>query len=695
MPEMTVDDALQLAARLGQMGQSAQAVEICQQILRSLPSLADDPNQPAHLCNLGVMLTQLGRSEQAIELFQRALSAWPGHLGICNNLAIALRARGRHDEAISAYRQVLAQNPAYAEARNNLANALEERGQLDEAIAEYRVALDSKPDYADAWRNLGRALAKLNKLDEAIEAFGRALALRADFAEAHAGLGAALLAKGLWEEAIAPSREALRLKPDDPEKFYSLGTVLLTNEQMDEAITVFRRALELRPDYVEALSNLAMVLKDTGQLARAVACDEQALAIDPERSIIASNRLYTLHFHPDYDGPGTLREHVKWNEKYAKGLGENIAAYENDRSLDRKIRIGYVSADFRQHPVGLAIEPLLAHHDRAKFHVSCFYNSIFEDGVTARIRANAHQWHGVAGLTDEQLGWLIRDQKIDILVDLSLHMAGNRMLVFARKPAPVQVTYLGYPGTTGLNTIDYRLSDPFLDSPGTDESYTEKTIRLPRTYLCWRWNGTDEPVESLPALSKGFITFGSLNNFCKVTPRVLATWGKLMALVPDSRLILRCPSGETARRVRETMTNFGIRPERLELVGRLPWDQYVQLYNRQDIGLDPFPYPGHTTSLDGLWMGVPIVTLAGKTAASRGGVSILQNLGLGELIASDAEQYVEIARQLSSDLPRLSRIRASLRDRVGQSPLMDEERFARDVESAYRLMWQSWCAAQK
>ena len=443
---------------------------------------------------------------------------------------------------------------------------------------------------------------------------------------------------------------------------------------------------------VPTCNNLAAALKDTGQLDEAIQSFDQAIATEPANAAIASNRLFVLHFHPAYEAADLLKEHLYWNEKHARPLAETIRPHANDRSPDRRLKIGYVSGDFRQHPVGQAIEPLIDNHDREKFEVFCFSNSSAEDAVTKRISAAADHWEVVAGWTDEKVADTIRERGIDILVDLSLHMGLNRMLTFARKPAPVQVTYLGYPGTTGLSTMDYRISDPWLDPPGTDDFYTEKTIRLPRTYLCWRWNGDQEPLDDPPVVHRRQITFGSLNNFCKVTPEVLHTWGELLANVPGSRLIVRAPAGETGRRIRGIMSGYGVADDRIVLTNRLPWDEYVRLCRQLDISLDPFPYPGHTTSLDALWMGVPVVTLSGRTAASRGGASILQNLGLPELIANNERQYIEIAANLAADVPRLKELRKTLRDRIRNSALMDEKTFARDIESAYRRIWQDYCA---
>jgi predicted O-linked N-acetylglucosamine transferase (SPINDLY family) len=314
------------------------------------------------------------------------------------------------------------------------------------------------------------------------------------------------------------------------------------------------------------------------------------------------------------------------------------------------------------------------------------------DAFTEQIRGQADVWRSLPGLNDEQVDDLIRRDSIDILVDLALHMAGNRLLVFARKPAPVQVTFAGYPGTTGLSTMDYRLTDPYLDPPGCDESmYSEESVRLPDSFWCYDPFTTEPPVNPLPALSEGCPTFGCLNNFCKVNDRVLMLWARVLASVDRSHLVVLAPAGAYRRRVAEMFRQRGIAGERITFVPKQAHTEYLRQYHQIDIGLDTFPYNGHTTSLDSLWMGVPVVTLAGITAVSRAGVCQLQNLGLPELIAEDPDQYVQIAVNLAADLERLGNLRSSLRDRLAHSPLMNAPRFTRHIEAAYRSVWQRWC----
>ncbi|MGA3066890.1 MAG: tetratricopeptide repeat protein [Tepidisphaeraceae bacterium] len=628
--------------------------------------LAQDPNHAEALGQLGYLFFQTGRNDEAIAFLSRALDLKPASATFQNNLGLALFAAGNVDDAIAAYRQGIALRPDLAEIHNNLADALLARNQPADAVTEFELARVLRPDMPE---------------------------IKNALAHAQTNLGVHLHAQQRLDEAIAAHQKAVELRPDFPLALFNLGAALRAAGRLDDAIVAYRKCLALQPKYPAALNNLANALRDIGQLDAALVAYDQAItaAAGTDYDAPESNRLYTLYFHPDYDAPAILKEHQQWNRRRAAALGSAIAPHRNDRSPDRKIRIGYVSADFRDHPVGLALEPLLENHDHRQFEIVCFTNSEIEDAVTHRLRSCADHWLSIHSLTDRAAADLVRNEKIDVLIDLSLHMAHNRLLLFAQKPAPIQVTYLGYPGTTGLTTIDYRLSDAHLDPPGSDAAYTERTIRLPSTYICWRWSGADEPLSAPPAAKNGYITFGSLNTFCKVTKPTLETWGKLMSQVKGSRLILRAPPGLAAEWVRESLSRHGISPDRVEITGRMPWDQYVKLCQTQDIGLDPFPYPGHTTSLDSLWLGVPIITLRGNTAVARGGASILSNLNLSELIAGTPEQYIQIAQNLAGDLSRLADLRVGLRRRILQSPIADAPRFARDVEAAYRRMWHEWC----
>ena len=572
-------------------------------------------------------------------------------------LALSHFQSGRREDAESALREILQRQPDHSDALHLAGVLAYQSGQNGEAVELIKRAVAANPGNAEYWNNLGLVLAAQGELDGGIAALQKAVQLRPDFARGHNNLGSLYAEKRQWDQAIAS----------------------------------FRLAVAIDPQYAEAESNFASALKETGDLDQAIARYQHAASLkgDPK---IASNLVYLLYFHPDY-GPGQIAEaHREWNRAFALPLAQLIAAHKNDPSPDRKLRVGYVSPDFRQHAVGRFIAPLLENHDHGQIEVYCYADVRSPDELTEHLRKCADVWRDTTGMSDEQLAELVRTDRVDVLVDLVMHMEGGRPLVFARKPAPVQMTYLAYAGTTGLSTIDYRLSDPYLDPPdNTDDShYSEKTLRL-RSYWCYQAPPEAPPVVPPPSESVGHVTFGCLNAFSKVTGPALDTWARILSRVPESRLILHSGEGAHRQRVLDRFRIASISPARIEFVTRMPADIYFAEYNRIDIALDPFPYPGGTTTCDGLWMGVPVVTLAGATAVSRAGVSILSTIGLPELIARSTDEYVSITSHLSADPARRASLRSTLRARMQSSPLMDASAFAKDFEQVIRRAWRDWC----
>jgi predicted O-linked N-acetylglucosamine transferase (SPINDLY family) len=565
-------------------------------------------------------------------------------------------------------------------------------GRLDLAEEIYRRILAVEPDLAPAHSDLGCILQRQGQLDAAIASYQRALQLAPHLAHAHNNLGEAYRVQGDLRQAETCFRRALALTPDSAVVHGNLGTVLHRRGNLDEAVACYRRGLAIAPGDPANHANLANALKDQGQLAEALAEYRQALALDPAFAAAHSDLLYTMLLAPEFDARAIYEEHRRWNRLHAEPLRRFLRPHANDRSPDRRLRVGYVSPDFGDNPVGRFLLPLLETHDRRAVEVFCYNSNPASDAIGKRCHAAADAWRDVFPLTDEQLAQAVREDQIDILVDLTLHAANSRLLVFARKPAPVQVTYLAYCGTSGLDTIDYRITDPYLDPPGGEPFYSEQPVCLPETYWCYRPLDIVPPVGDLPALTAGHTTFGCLNNFCKVSAPALDLWARLLAAVPASHLLLHAYPGSHCDRVRQGLARHGVAPERVAFVDFLPTDQYFQLYQRIDVALDPFPYGGGTTSCDALWMGVPLVTLIGRTGVGRGGLSILSNLGLAELAAPNPEQYLQIAARLATDRSRLADLRATLRERMQHSPLMNAPRFAHHLETAYRHIWHQWCA---
>ena len=560
-------------------------------------------------------------------------------------------------------------------------------GRLPEAEALLRQILAHDPDHAPALQMLGLIAHQSGHTAPAIELIRRAIALTPDNAEYFNNLALVLASTGEVDQAIDLLGHCLTMRPNFPQGHNNLGTLYSDKLQWDQAIASFRAALSCRPEYAEAECNLGNAMKSTGRIEEAIAHYRNAVRLRPNDSRFASNLLYLMHFHPESTPRQLFDAHAQWNRDFARPLAAKAAPHENDRAPDRPLRIGYVSPDYRRHPVGLFVAPLLAHHDRHQFEIHCFSDVRAADDMTQRLRSGADVWHETPGVPDEELAALIRRHRIDILVDLTMHMEGNRLLVFARKPAPVQVTYLAYCGTTGLDAIDYRFTDLQFDPPDVDQSvYSEKSVRL-NSYWCYEGPTSPYPVGPLPADANGYVTFGCLNNFSKVTPATLAAWRRILDAVPNARLVLHCGEGSHRQDVETALAA----PGRIDFVSRLNVDDYFGQWNRTDIALDPFPYPGGTTSCDALWMGVPVVSQSGQTAVSRAGRSILTALGLPELLSQTVEGYIDIAHKLATDRPRLRALRQSLRQRMESSPLMDARSFTKDIESAYRRMWQDWC----
>jgi protein O-GlcNAc transferase len=614
-------------------------------------------------------------------------------------LAVRNHQAGRVPEAEALYRQVLAvrNDPNVL---NNLGNALAELKKFDEAAAVFRQALAMRPDFAEASYNLGSVLQEAGKVEEAIGAYQQALKLRPDLAEAHINLGNLLGDRERYGEAVEHYNRALATSPNSDSAFYNLGNALQKLGRLDEAVAAYQRAIVLKPDFMLAYNFLGNALRVMGRLDEAIAVSRRAIEIDPAAFGTHSKLVYMLLFHPDYDAKTVYREHEAWDRMHAEPLRQNVLPHENDRDPDRRLRIGFVSPDFMEHPVGRFILPFLANHSRGDFEIVCYSDVRAPDELTAQIRGHVDLWRDVFDVCDEKLAEQIRADRVDILVDLAVHSRGHRLRAFARKPAPLQMTYLGYCGTTGVKTIDYRLSDAYLDPPSTssgqapasDESlYCEKTICLSACYWCYQARPEAPAVAAPPAASRGYITFGCLNEFSKVSKPALACWGEILKRTPGSKLIMLAPEGSPRWRVREEFSRHGVTADRIEFMVRYRMEKYLDMYNGIDICLDPFPYTGGTTTCDALWMGVPVVSLAGQMATARGGLTILSHIGLAELAASTRERYVEIAAELARDLPRLAELRSGMRERMLHSALMDSQGFARDVEAKFREIWRRHC----
>ena len=679
---------------------------------------------------LGRLLLSQSKAEAAAEAFKAALKARPDYPEAHNNLGVALAQQEQPDAAAECYRAALRLKPDYAAAHNNLGNAYLVHGQLAEAEASYRTALRCDRRYVEAHNNLGLVLLEQGRYKEAELSIREALRLRPDFAGALNNLGSALQHQEELEEAVACLQEALRLQPGLGEAHINLALILGDTDQLAGAVEYYEKKLKFNPDSVEAHfriglglqaqrklrearkhfeailkirpnapdahANIGNIALREGNLDEALASFREAALSAPPFAGAHFNYFFCLNYSDGYEPGEIFAEHTRWARAHADPLRQEAEPLRNSRRHDRKLRVGYVSPDFRAHSVAYFVEPVIRRHDRDKFEVFCYSNLIQPDQVTERIRAQADAWRDIHLKTARQVCEQIRKDEIDILVDLAGHTGRNRLMVFAHKPAPIQVTYVGYPNTTGLAAMDYRITDAYADPPGLTEQYhTETLVRLPHSFLAYAPPADSPEVAALPVLRKGHITFGSFNNAAKIIPSVIALWSKILHAVPDSRLMLKhfaFHSAEAGERFKGLFAQNGIGADRIDLLDFVPTvSSHLELYHEIDIALDPFPYNGTTTTCEALWMGVPVVTLAGRIHAGRVGVSLLSNAGLAELIADGEASYMQIAVRLASAPEQLARLRESLRERLRNSPLTDAAALTRALEMEYASMWRKWC----
>ncbi|MEJ6002317.1 O-linked N-acetylglucosamine transferase, SPINDLY family protein [Paucibacter soli] len=692
------------------------------------------------LCKaLGVALQAQGK--EAIETLRRARTLLPDDAELPSNLGNLLSQQGLHKEALACYRDALALRPDFAEAHGNLGLALMRAGRLDDALPCLQRALQLKPGFVEAHCNLGLVLQRLGRLDEALQAFERALALKPDFAAAQAlldkalfdaahalaaqgqtqaaiaryqrllqrqpghlpalcNLGLLLQGLGRFAEAAALYRRGLELDPAATELLNNLGNTLKAQGLVDEALPLYRRAIAARPSDTLAHANLAAALRELGDFDGAAHGYQRILALQPEQHWAHSDLLF-LRCHREPESPAATRAAAARYGATLASLAPARAHWPNAAEPARCLRVGLVSADLREHPVGYFLQSLLtalAAQAGDQLSLIAYANNAQHDGLSAALKASAAGWRQVQDLSDAQLAAQIEADGIDILVDLSGHTAGNRLPAFARKPAPLQLSWLGYCASTGVAAIDHVLCDPWIAPPGMEAAFTEGLWRLPESFLCFTPPTLPLPVAPLPAATRGQLTFGCFNKFNKLNDAVLRLWAELLAALPGSRLYLKNAQldvASTRAGLQARLAALGIPAERLWLEGASPRTDYLRCYADVDIALDPFPYPGGTTSMEALWMGVPVLTLAGSTPLARQGVSIMQNLQLPDWVAADRADYLTLAQRHAADLQTLAALRQGLRARLLRSPLCDAPRFATHFEAALRQLWRQWCEQKR
>jgi protein O-GlcNAc transferase len=576
--------------------------------------------------------------------------------------AFGLYHKGNLQQSEIIFKQVLQQQPYNFNVLFILGILCYERLDLEQAMVYFERSLQIKPNNADTYYCLGNIFLIQNNFKEALYSYNKAVAINPDHADAISYKGLALQMQGNNEEALESYYLSLQINPNSDETYNNLGNLLIGLGHFDEAETCFRRAMQ----------------------------------INPLSSMHYSNLLLAMLYNSRYDARTIFSEHLKFAQQFEKPLLTKNSPHISCKTFSYKLKLGYVSPDFKKHSVAYFIEPILAAHNRECFEIYCYSILLAEDEATKRLHGYADHWRNITAMSDEEAAELIRNDGIDILIDLAGHTGRNRILLFAYKPAPVQVSWIGYPATTGLSTMDYKIVDKHTDPLGmTERFYTEKLVYMPESFLCYLPEKGSPEVGSLPALSSGHITFGSFNNFTKVSPGVIELWAKIMKTIPYSKLIMKAKSlADKSNReyVLDIFTRNGIGAEQIEL---LSWESsirdHLDTYNRIDIGLDTFPYNGVTTTCEAMCMGVPVITLEGNTHASRVGVSLLSNVGLTQFIAKTPEEYLGIAVNLAKNIAYLQSLRERLRDMMTHSPLTDSKRFIVNLEMRYRTMWDNWC----
>lgn len=575
--------------------------------------------------------------------------------------------------------------------------ALFNAGRYKELESRARQLSLQYPESGFVWKVLGTALLLQGQQADGIAPLQKAVALMPGDVEAHSNLGNLLRDCDRLEEAAASYRRATELKPDYAAAHFNLGITLRDLGRLNEAVDSYRRAIGLQPGFAEAHNNLGNALKDLGRLDDALDAYKQALAAKPDYVEACGNALFARNYLPG-SSPEAMLADARTYGSLVANRAQPFTDWPNDRSADRTLRIGLVSGDLVTHPVGFFLEgalKALAQQQPSRIEIHAYANNPIEDAVTQRIKAVCTGWCAVAGMSDEALAQRIRSDAIDILIDLSGHTGLNRLPMFAWKPAPVQVSWLGYMSTTGVAAIDWLLADPWTLPPSEDHHFTEQIWRLPETRLCFTPPDADLAVSPLPAQTQGHVTFGCFNNLTKVNDEVVRAWVQVLQAVPGSVLLLKADQLNDpveCQRMLDRFAEQGIEARRLQLQGRSPRADYLAAYHQIDIALDPFPYTGGTTSAESLWMGVPVLTLAGERMIARQGVGLMMNAGLPDWVASDLDDYVTKAAAHAADLPSLASLRAGLRQQVLTSPLFDAARFAHHFEAAMHGMWQHWIA---
>nr|GLL46184.1 probable UDP-N-acetylglucosamine--peptide N-acetylglucosaminyltransferase SPINDLY [Ipomoea trifida] len=664
----------------------------------------DQHYAPAYY-NLGVIYSEMMQYDLALRCYEKAALERPMYAEAYCNMGVIYKNRGDLESAIACYERCLAVSPNFEIAKNNMAIALTDfgtkvklEGDIDQGVAYYKKALYYNWHYADAMYNLGVAYGEMLNFDMAIVFYELAFHFNPQCAEACNNLGVIYKDRDNIDKAVECYQKALSIKPNFSQSLNNLGVVYTVQGKMDAAQSMIQKAIIANPTYAEAYNNLGVLYRDAGNISLAIEAYEQCLKIDSDSRNAGQNRLLAMNYINEGTDDKLYEAHRDWGRRFMR-LFPQYTSWDNPKDPERQLIIGYVSPDYFTHSVSYFIEAPLTYHDYANYKLVIYSAVVKADAKTNKFRDRVLKkggvWRDIYGIDEKKVASMVREDKVDILVELTGHTANNKLGMMACRPAPVQVTWIGYPNTTGLPTIDYRITDALADPPDTKQKHIEELVRLPECFLCYTPSPEVGPVSSTPALSNGFVTFGSFNNLAKITPKVLQVWARILCAVPNSRLIVKCKPfccDSVRQGFLSTMEQLGLEPQRVDLLPLILLNHdHMQAYSLMDISLDTFPYAGTTTTCESLFMGVPCVTMGGSVHAHNVGVSLLKTVGLENLVAKNEDEYVQLALQLASDLTALSKLRLSLRDLMLKSPLCDGPKFGQNLEEIYRSIWRRYC----
>ncbi|XP_066331172.1 probable UDP-N-acetylglucosamine--peptide N-acetylglucosaminyltransferase SPINDLY [Miscanthus floridulus] len=664
----------------------------------------DNHYAPAYY-NLGVVYSEMMQFEMALSCYEKAALERPLYAEAYCNMGVIYKNRGDLEAAIACYEKCLTISPNFEIAKNNMAIALTDlgtkvkiEGDINQGVAYYKKALFYNWHYADAMYNLGVAYGEMLNFEMAIVFYELALHFNPRCAEACNNLGVIYKDRDNLDKAVECYQMALSIKPLFAQSLNNLGVVYTVQGKMDSAASMIEKAIHANPTYAEAYNNLGVLYRDAGSITLAIHAYERCLQIDPDSRNAGQNRLLAMNYIDEGSDDKLYEAHREWGKRFMK-LYPQYTSWDNSEVADRPLIIGYLSPDYFTHSVSYFIEAPLTHHDYTNCKVVVYSGVVKADAKTLRFKDKVLKkgglWRDIYGIDEKRVASLVREDKVDILVELTGHTANNKLGTMACRPAPIQVTWIGYPNTTGLPTIDYRISDSLADPPITKQKHVEELVRLPESFLCYTPSPEAGPICPTPAISNGFITFGSFNNLAKITPKVLQVWARILCAVPNSRLVVKCKPfccENIRQKFLSTLEELGLESLRVDLLPLIHLNHdHMQAYSLMDISLDTFPYAGTTTTCESLYMGVPCVTMAGAVHAHNVGVSLLSKVGLGRLVAKTEDEYVSLALGLASDVNALQELRMSLRELMMKSPVCDGEKFTRGLEAAYRDMWRRYC----